>query len=100
MYQQILSILILIIITGYYFFFYKPQKQIKAYIKAFQAAGYKVLTFPYSPLKFPVHQTLFADAKKGDALMTYKTKYADYDVIIANSFANPIITYLSPEVRR
>jgi hypothetical protein len=97
MIEKILAVILIIITLGYYKFFYKPQKQIKAYIKAFEAKGFKVFTFPsYSPFKFPVHQTLLEDAKKGDALLTYKTKFADYDVIIGNSFANPIIAYLSP----
>ena len=38
-----------LIVLFVYFWYVKPMKAIKKYVQAFQDAGYRVKTLPYSP---------------------------------------------------
>lgn len=76
-----------------------PKRKIEAYKKSFETKGYRVYTFPYKPLTYPIIQTIYKDSEKGDALLSYKTLFSNYDVLIGNQLHLPSISVLHPKLR-
>lgn len=100
MLSQLLSLILLLVVAAVYLLYLRPLKRIQKYVKDFERAGYKVYMFPYNPFGFSVINTLFKDSESGDGYRSFKTKFANYDILVGNALTTPVISLLSPESRK
>ena len=60
--------------------------------------GFKVYELPSNFLAYPGFQIILRDSQKGDAFLTLKQLYRDFDIVVGNSINSIEFTLASPRV--
>ena len=82
----------------YYTCVHKPRQLYRWYSKEFSRLGYKCYSLPFQPFGSPLNQIFLEDTAKGDALLSAKEKFLEFDILIFNVFNTVFIDIGNPEL--